>query len=212
MQVRLREQRVRWLHPVALLLACAPAAGLALRFLQDEIGPDPIEELTHVTGEWGLRFVLLSLAITPLRRFFGLSVLAPLRRTFGLAGFAYAALHFSTWATLDLGLDLPAIAADIVERPFVTAGMAAFTILAALAATSTRAAMKRLGKRWITLHRAVYAAAALAVLHHFWLIKADYRPAFVHAAILTALFAARLADRLRRGRVRGPVAGAQPAG
>jgi methionine sulfoxide reductase heme-binding subunit len=212
MQVRLREQRARWLHPVALLLVCAPAAGLALRFLQDEIGPDPIEELTHVTGEWGLRFVLLSLAITPLRRFFGLSVLAPLRRTFGLAGFAYAALHFSTWATLDLGLDLPAIAADILERPFVTAGMAAFTILAALAATSTRAAMKRLGKRWITLHRAVYAAAALAVLHHFWLIKADYRPALVHAAILTALFAARLADRLRRGRVRGPVAGAQPTG
>lgn len=212
MPLRLRESMLRGLHPLALVLACAPAAALVVRFATDSLGADPVEELTHVSGEWGLRFVFVSLAITPLRRFAGLAALAPLRRTFGLAGFAYAALHFATWSILDLGLDLSSIAADILERPYVTAGMAAFTILAVLAATSTRAAMKRLGKRWITLHRAVYAAALLALLHHFWLIKADYRPALFHAAILTALFAARLVDRLRRARVREPVARTQPAG
>jgi len=188
----------RRLQALAVALACLPAAVLALRFATQGVGPDPIKDLTHTTGEWAIRFVFLSLAITPARRFFGWPFLAPLRRTFGLAGFAYAVAHMLTWSFLDLGFDPAAIAEDLTERPYVMAGMTSFVILAVLAATSTRSAMKRLGRRWITLHRLVYAAAVLALVHHFWLIKADYRPALVHAAILAVLLGARVAWGLRK--------------
>lgn len=198
---RLRRRSARRLQAIAIALAGLPAAGLAVEFLRHGAGADPIKALTHLTGEWGLRFVLLSLAITPARRWLGLAWLAPLRRTFGLAGFAYAAAHLLVWSVLDLGLDPASLLEDLTERPYVMAGMAAFVLLSALAATSTRSAIKRLGRRWIVLHRAVYAAAGLALLHHFWLIKADYRPALVHAAILALLFGARIADRWRRNPV-----------
>lgn len=183
---------------IAIVVALLPVVGLAGRFLIEGLGANPIEEITHTTGEWGLRLILLSLAVTPARRWLGLSWVAPLRRTFGLAGFGYACLHLATWAVLDLGLDAQAILEDLTERPYVMAGMAAFTALLPLAATSTRASMKRLGPRWTRLHRLAYAAAALGVLHHFWLIKADYRPAIVHATILAALLGARLAWRTRQ--------------
>ena len=188
----------RHFQPLAVVLAALPAALLALRFASEGVGADPIKELTHTTGEWALRFVFVSLAITPARRFFGWRLLAPLRRTFGLAGFTYAAAHMLTWLALDLGFDPAAVAEDLTERPYVMAGMTSFLILSALALTSTRSAMKRLGQRWIQLHRLVYAAAGLALVHHFWLIKADYRPALVHAAILVCLFAARLLWSIRR--------------
>jgi methionine sulfoxide reductase heme-binding subunit len=195
MRGRGTERRVQAL---AVALACLPAAVLALRFATQGIGADPIKDLTHTTGEWAIRFVFLSLAITPLRRFFGWRFLAPLRRTFGLAGFVYAVAHMLTWSLLDLGFEPAAITEDLTERPYVMAGMTSFVLLAILAATSTRGAMKRLGRRWITLHRLVYAAAALALVHHFWLIKADYRPALVHAAILAVLLGARVAWHLRK--------------
>ena len=195
MRGRGNEQRIQAL---AIALAALPAALLALRFASEGIGADPIKDLTHTTGDWALRFVFGSLAITPLRRCSGWRLLAPLRRTFGLAGFAYAAAHMLTWLALDLGFDPAGVAEDLTERPYVMAGMTSFLILSALALTSTRSAMKRLGRRWITLHRLVYAAAALALVHHFWLIKADYRPALVHAAILAALFGTRLFWHFRR--------------
>ncbi|MFO0688535.1 MAG: protein-methionine-sulfoxide reductase heme-binding subunit MsrQ [Myxococcota bacterium] len=188
----------RRLRLAAVAIACAPALGLAGRFAIEGIGADPIKELTHTTGEWALRFLLVSLAVTPLRRFAGLRRIAPLRRTFGLAAFAYALAHLLVWAILDLGLDPGALVEDVTERPYVMAGMAAFSILAVLAATSTRAAMKRLGPRWPRLHRAVYAAALLALLHYFWLIKADLRPAWAHAAVLAVLLGLRLLWRFRR--------------
>ncbi len=194
MQRRGNESRIQG---IAVVLAVLPGAVLALRFAIEGIGADPIKELTRTTGDWALRFVFVSLAITPLRRFSGWRFLAPLRRSFGLAGFAYAVAHMLTWLILDLGLDPAAIAEDLTERPYVMVGMTSFLILTALALTSTRRAMKRLGRRWVTLHRAVYVAAPLAVVHHFWLIKADYRPALVHAAILSALFGARWLWRLR---------------
>lgn len=180
-------------HLVVVALAVLPAVALGVRFAVEGFGANPIEDLTHVTGEWGLRLVLLSLAITPLRHFFGWRGIAPLRRTLGLAGFAYACLHLLVWSVLDLALDPAAIFEDVSERPYVMAGSAAFLILLSLALTSTRAAIKRLGKRWVRLHRLVYVAAILAVVHHFWLIKADYRPAIVHAVILATLLGARLA-------------------
>lgn len=185
-------------HWIAIAVAALPILGLALEFAIDGPGANPIEEITHVTGEWGLRLILVSLAITPARQFFALRRIAPLRRTFGLAGFVYACLHLSTWAFLDLGLDTGAILEDLTERPYIMVGMGAFSLLAVLAVTSTRGWMKQLGQRWIRLHRAVYAAAILAVVHHFWLIKADYRPAIVHAIVLSALLGARLVWRARQ--------------
>lgn len=195
----MRGQRVeRRIHALVLVSVGLPAVALALSFAVRGVGADPIETLTHTTGEWAIRFLFASLAITPLRRLLGWRFLAPLRRTFGLAGFAYAAAHLLTWSVLDHALDPAALAEDLTERPYVMAGMAAFSILAVLASTSTRSAMKRLGRRWVTLHRLVYAAAGLALLHHFWLIKADYRPALIHAAVLAVLLGARLVSRLRR--------------
>lgn len=188
----------KMLHSAAILLASLPALFLAGGFALNGPGANPIEEVTHVTGEWGLRLVLVSLAITPARKFLGWRKIAPLRRTFGLAGFAYACLHLSTWAFLDLGLDVGAIVEDLTERPYIMVGMAAFSLLFVLAVTSTRGWMKKLGKRWIRLHQIVYAAAILAVIHHFWLIKADYRPAIVHALALATLLGARLAWRARQ--------------
>ena len=185
-------------HWIAIIVAALPALALVAQFAMSGPGANPIEEITHVTGEWGLRLVLLSLAITPARRFFGWRQIAPLRRTLGLAGFTYACLHLSTWALLDLGLDASAIFEDLTERPYIMVGMAAFSLLLALAITSTKSAIKRLGQRWVTLHRAVYAAAILAVIHHFWQIKADYRPAIVHGMILALLLGARLVWRHRR--------------
>lgn len=185
--------RTRTLQSLAVAITAAPLLALALRFATRGFGPEPVEDLTQVTGEWALRWVLLALAVTPARRWLGWHWAAPLRRTLGLAGFAYAALHLATWALLDHGLDGAAILEDLTERPYVMAGMASFSLLLALAVTSTRGWIRRLGARWVRLHRLVYAAAILAVIHHFWLIKADYRPAIVHATILAALFAARVA-------------------
>jgi sulfoxide reductase heme-binding subunit YedZ len=190
--------RGKFLHWIAIIVAALPALALIAEFAINGPGANPIEEITHVTGEWGLRLILLSLAVTPARRWLGWHKLAPLRRTLGLAGFTYACVHLSTWAFLDHGLDLHEISEDLTERPYVMVGMAAFCLLLALAATSTRRAMKRLGRRWIKLHRAVYAVAILAVIHHFWLIKADYRPAIVHAGFLVLLLWARLAWRARK--------------
>lgn len=194
----------RQIQTIAIALCLAPASALGFRFVSEGVGANPVEDITHLTGEWGLRFLLLSLAITPARRWLGLrwtaslswaaslGWAAPLRRTFGLASFAYIMLHFATWAWLDLGLDVPAIVEDVIERPYVTAGMSAFVLLAILAATSTRGSMKRLGKRWIRLHQLVYPAAILALLHFFWLIKADYQPAIAHGAVLAVLLLARV--------------------
>ena len=197
---RWRERLQHVLTPgrVAIALVSIPLLALLVRFATQGFGANPIEELTHVTGEWGLRCVLLSLAVTPARRYFGWRWAAPLRRTLGLAGFGYASLHLATWALLDLGLEGSAILEDLTERPYVMVGMGSFTILLALAITSTRSAMKRLGKHWRELHRLVYLAAILAVVHHFWLTKADLQVPLFHATWLAGLFAARLAWHFRR--------------
>jgi sulfoxide reductase heme-binding subunit YedZ len=188
------------LHGLAIVIAATPLLALLTRFAIEGPGPEPIEDLTHVSGEWGLRWILASLAITPMRRWLGWSRLAPLRRTLGLAGFAYACLHLLTWGLLEHALDAAAIVEDLAERPYVMAGMAAFALLLPLALTSTRGWMKRLGRDWVRLHRLVYLAAALAVLHHFWLVKADYAPPITHAALLALLLAARVPKPPERAR------------
>jgi sulfoxide reductase heme-binding subunit YedZ len=178
---------------LALALAgTLPAAALAVRAARDALGADPIETLLHTTGAWALRFLVLALAVTPLRRWLGWSALAPCRRTLGLLAFAYACAHVATYAALDLGFAWGELAEDIAERPYITVGFASFLGMLPLALTSTRAAMRRLGRRWIALHRLVYAVAIGAVVHFAWGVKADLREPAVYAGIVALLFAARL--------------------
>ncbi len=172
-----------------------PAAGLAWAALTDGLGANPIETLTHVTGEWALRLLLASLAITPLRRTFGWAALAPCRRTLGLLAFAYAAVHLSVYVGLDHFFAGLSIVEDVLERPYVTAGATAFLCLLPLAVTSTRGWQRRLGARWVRLHRLVYVAAGAAVVHHLWLVKADLRAPLLEAAVLAVLLGARFLRR-----------------
>jgi len=174
------------------VLGALPLLGLSIAFLTDRLGADPVEKLLHETGEWALRFLILTLLVTPLRRWSGWSGLAPHRRTLGLYSFFYALLHFTTYLVFDLGLDFGFLQEDILERPYITVGFTSFLILLALALTSTKAAMKRLKRRWNTLHRAAYVAATLAIVHYVWLVKADLQEPLVYGAVVFGLLAARI--------------------
>ncbi len=147
-----------------------------------------------------LRLLLLSLAITPIRRHFGWHQIIRLRRTLGLFAFGYATLHLATFVGLDHFFAWDAIAEDVFERPWVTLGSLAWLGLLPLAATSTRASMRRLGKRWGVLHRVVYVSAGCAILHYLWLVKVDYRAPLIHGALLAALLALRFVPQRRAAR------------
>ena len=187
----------RLTHGLVVAVGVAPLLYLVQGLLRDSLGANPIEEVTHVTGEWGLRMLLASLAVTPARRWLRWPGLAPYRRTLGLLAFTYASAHFATWLALDLFFDWRAILEDLWERPFVTAGFAAWACLLPLAITSTRGWVRRLGRRWTRLHRLVYPAAGLGVLHFFWGVKADVREPLVYAGVLAALLGYRAARTLR---------------
>jgi len=188
----LSSKLARWLPRAVVAIGCLPAVALAVAAALGELGAEPIETITHTTGEWGLRCLLASLAVTPLRRLTGFAALAPCRRPLGLLAFGYASAHLATWLGLEHFLDWAAIFEDIFERPYVTAGMAAFLCMLPLAVTSTRGWQRRLGRRWVRLHRLAYVAGVAAVLHYLWLVKADLAPPLVHAAILAMLLGARL--------------------
>lgn len=186
---------------ILIALALLPAAWLAVGAWRDALGANPIEEITHTTGLWGLRFLLASLAITPARRVTGWNWLIGYRRTLGLLAFTYATLHVATYVVLDHWFDWARILTDVRKRPYVTAGAGAFACLVPLAITSTRGWIRRLGKRWTTLHRLAYVAAAAAVVHYWWLVKADVRAPLWYGAVLAVLLLARAlpAARGRRG-------------
>lgn len=174
------------------LAGLAPAAWLSVRAASGGLGANPIEAVTHFTGDWALRLLLLTLAVTPLRRLGGWNALVAVRRTLGLLTFFYAALHFLTWVGLDHFFDWNAIAADVAKRPYVTAGFTAFLCLMPLALTSTRGWIRRLGRNWSRLHRLAYVAGVAAVVHYLWLVKADIRAPLAYAAVLAILLLARL--------------------
>jgi sulfoxide reductase heme-binding subunit YedZ len=182
----------RWAMAGVVGVGLIPLAALGLAAWRDDLGANPIEAVTHETGQWTLRCLLASLAITPLRRWTGWGALAPYRRTLGLLAFTYACLHFTTYVALDLFFDWSAIVEDVIERPYVTAGLTAFLCLLPLALTSTRAWMRRLGRRWVLLHRLAYAAGIAGVVHYIWLTKADLRLPLLYAGVLAVLLAARL--------------------
>lgn len=170
----------------------------------DALGADPVAAITHRTGDWALRFLLLTLAVTPLRRLSGHTVLLRFRRMLGLYAFFYASAHFATYLVLDLGGYWAQILDDIVKRPFITVGFSAWLLLLPLVATSTRGMMRRLGRRWGQLHRLVYAIAILAVLHFVWLVKSDLREPLIYAGILALLLGLRVWWALRKRAVARP--------
>ena len=187
--------RRSWIQTLAVALGLAPLAWLGVAAAGDRLGANPIETITHATGGWALRFLLVSLAVTPARRWLGWSWAAPLRRTFGVIAFGHATLHLATWLVLDLGFDLDAMLDDLIERRYIAAGAFAYACLLPLALTSTGRSMKRFGRRWQTLHRLVYAAAIAAVVHFVWLVKADLLEPLCYAAALALLLALRLRRR-----------------
>lgn len=188
----------RWfsLKALAHILALLPAAWLMYRALQDRLGADPIAALTHGTGDWTLRLLLLSLAMTPLRLLIRKSWPIRFRRLIGLYAFFYASLHFAVYLFLDLGSYWSQIGADIVKRPFITVGFTAWLLLIPLAVTSNQWMMRRLKRNWQKLHKLVYAIGILGVLHYWWLVKSDVREPLLYAGILALLFAIRLKPRL----------------
>ncbi len=192
------------LKPAVFVLALVPLAGIGWDAWHDALGANPIEAVTHRTGDWALRFLLITLAVTPLRRLTGWRWVMRFRRMLGLYAFFYATLHFSTWLVLDQFFDWAAILEDIVKRPYITVGFTAWLLLVPLAATSTRGMMRRLGSRWVRLHRLVYLIGVLGVLHFWWLVKADVLEPAIYAIVLSALLGYRVVTTRRRA-VRGPI-------
>jgi methionine sulfoxide reductase heme-binding subunit len=189
----------------AVFGACLlPLAVLAWQALSNNLGANPIDEITDQTGIWTLRLLLITLAVTPARRLSGWNRLIRLRRMLGLLAFFYGSLHFLTYLWLDQFFVVEDIIADVRDRPFITVGFTSFVLLMPLAATSTAAMIKRLGGRWWQrLHRVVYAIAIGGVVHYLWLVKADIRQPLIYGGILAALLGFRLWDmygqRLRFG-------------
>ncbi|MBU6489600.1 MAG: protein-methionine-sulfoxide reductase heme-binding subunit MsrQ [Burkholderiales bacterium] len=169
---RVRGAADRWIAPAKIgvfVAALLPLARLVLFGLTDRLGANPIEFITRSTGLWTLVFLCITLTVTPLRRLSGINALLRFRRMLGLYAFFYATLHFTTYIWFDKWFDVVEVVKDIGKRPFITVGFAAFLLLIPLAATSPRAVARRLGRRWLTLHRAIYAIAALAILHFWWM-------------------------------------------
>lgn len=185
---------VRWILKPLLWIGCLIPAGWLIRgVLTGDLGADPVKTLTHTTGLSALIILLVTLAVTPVRRFTGFNGLIKLRRPLGLFAFFYALVHLLIYAVFDHQLSVPEIADDIVEHPWVLVGFSAFLILLMLAVTSPKAAVRRLGgKRWQRLHRGVYLAGIFAILHFWWLVKKDVTEPMLYGAVLAALLAVRL--------------------
>jgi len=193
-------RRLRADKPLVFLLCAAPLVWLTLRafgLAGLSLGPNPVEALLHALGLWGLRLLLLTLCVRPAAVVLRRPRLIRLRRMVGLFAFTYVVLHFLTWLVLDRGLDWNGIVADIAKRPFVTVGFAALLLLVPLAVTSTDRWMRRLGRRWHSLHKLVYAAALLGSLHFLWLVKADWREPALYIVAYLGLMGWRWRQRPR---------------
>lgn len=185
--------------PIVFVLALVPLGLLIWSAFNDGLGANPVETITYHTGDWVLRFLLITLAITPLRRLSGWNALIRFRRMLGLFAFFYASLHFLTYVWLDQFFTWPDIVEDVLERPYITVGFTTFVLLIPLAVTSTNKMMRRLGgRRWAALHRLIYIAGLGGVLHYLWLVKADAREPLIYLAILAVLLLLRLPAFSRR--------------
>ena len=186
-----------WLKPAVFIACLIPFGQLAYKAYTGDLGVNPIEFITHFTGDWVLIFLLATLSVTPLRKITGWNDLIKFRRMLGLFAFFYALLHFSTYIVLDHFFDFQRIAKDILKRPYVTVGFTAFVLMIPLAITSTAGMIRRLGKRWQQLHRLVYIAAIAGVIHFYWLVKADIRRPVQYGSVLAILLGFRLVAKWR---------------
>ena len=178
--------------PAVFMLCLLPFLLLVLNAIESNLGTNPVETLTHETGLWALRFLLITLMVTPLRRLTGAHWLIKLRRMLGLFAFFYAVLHFITYVWLDQYFDWQEILIDIPKRPFITIGFISFVLLIPLALTSTAAVQRRLKKKWLLLHKLVYIIPVLVIIHFIWSLKADYSEPLFYALIFSTLMLSRL--------------------
>ncbi|HYL76945.1 MAG TPA: protein-methionine-sulfoxide reductase heme-binding subunit MsrQ [Bryobacteraceae bacterium] len=198
----------RWAKPVVFLLCLLPLLLLGWGFYRQDLTANPIEYITHRTGDWIIRFLLITLSITPLRKLLNLPKLARFRRMLGLFAFFYGCLHLTTWIWLDKFFDLHEMWADVVKRRFITMGMTGFALMIPLAITSTAGWVRRLGfERWQKIHRMIYFSALAGVIHYYWLVKSDVRLPLMYGAILAILMGYRfggwLADRRKQQHAAG---------
>lgn len=195
----LRQIRFVW-KPIVFALCLLPGVLVVTDTFEiaGSLGANPVEEIQDRLGNWGLRFIMIALAVTPLRRLSGWTWLPRFRRMLGLFAFFYVLLHFLAWLILDQGILWSAIVEDIVERPFITLGFAALLILIAMAATSTNGMRRRLGKRWQQLHYGAYIAGILGVWHYWWQVKKDIQEPLIYAVILSILLGYRVWVRFAR--------------
>jgi sulfoxide reductase heme-binding subunit YedZ len=196
--------RSRWTKLLVFLACLAPFAAIAWRFYravqlgEPTLGPNPLETLTHFTGDWTIRFLAAALAVTPLRKALGLPDLIRFRRMIGLYAFFYGCLHLAVYLYFDKLFDVHEILKDVAKRRFITVGFAALVLMLPLAITSTAGWIRRLGgRRWQRLHRLVYLSGAAAVIHYYWLVKSDIRLPLLYGAIIGLLLLFRLAVRVR---------------
>lgn len=185
----------KWGKVAIFTLSLWPFAALVWESLRSELGPNPIEHLQHDTGDWTLYFLILTLAITPFRSIFNMPELARYRRMIGLFAFFYVCLHLLTYLGPDQSFSISGMLKDVVKRPFITVGFAAFVLLVPLALTSTKGWIIRLGgKRWRQLHRLVYVIAILGVIHYYWLVKSDVRKPLLFGLLVAILLLWRLGN------------------
>ena len=195
----------RVVKPVVFLAALAPFGWLVYNAFFGDLGVNPVETITNQTGIWTLRFIVLTLALTPLRYLTGFNPFALFRRMLGLFAFFYGSLHFMTYFVLDHSLEFSGVWDDVVKRPYITAGFTAFVLMIPLALTSTQGWIRRLGgKSWNLLHRLVYITAMGAVLHYFWKVKLDTTNPLYYAAIVAVLLGARVWQRARKAAAKVP--------
>lgn len=203
---------LRWFKPVVFLACLGPLMRLGWKAYAGLLGANPIEVITHSTGDWTLIFLLVTLSITPLRKISRQLWLIRYRRMFGLFAFFYACLHFTTYIWLDKFFNVHEMLADVAKRKFITVGFSAFLLLIPLAVTSTSGWIRRLGgKRWQALHRLIYLSAILGVIHYLWLVKADIRKPLEYGAILGVLLAYRIVVWLQARKRPAAVAAARRA-
>ncbi len=195
----IRKPMVRWFKPFVFLACLGPLARLGWKYYMGRLGANPIEVITHSTGDWILIFLLVTLSVTPLRKLTGQLWLIRYRRMFGLFAFFYAVLHFTTYIWLDKFFDLHEMWADVIKRRFITVGFTGFVLLIPLALTSTQGWIRRLGgKRWQALHRLIYLSAIAGVIHYWWLVKADVTKPEEYAFVLSLLLGYRVVAWLVR--------------
>ena len=193
--------QIRFVWKPIVFLTCLLPFALAIGDLfgiTGSLGANPVEELQDRFGNWALRFVMIALSITPLRRITGRVWLLRFRRMLGLFAYFYALMHFLNWLIIDQGVLWSAILEDLTERPFIAIGFTALVLLTAMAVTSTNGMRRRLGKRWDKLHYSVYAVGILGVWHYWWQVKADFAEPLVYAVVLSVLLGYRIWYRTAR--------------